>query len=338
MRSPTPSVFIRGLGAYKPERRLTNEDLSRIVETSDEWIRSRSGICERRVAAPGETTADLGAAAAEAALRDAGVARDEIDLVIVATASAESTVPSTACLLQRKLGLRANIPAFDISAACSGFLYLLQIANHMLRAGDYRNALVVASEKLSRIVDWQDRATCVLFGDGAGAAVVSKCDVPHVGILGNVLGADGSKGDLLAVAPRQEPPPAPVEGLPVGTHKIVMNGKEVFKNAVRVMSQACREVLAKCSVGIDQVALIIPHQANVRIIEAIVDELGVERGRVKVNLERYGNTSAASIPIALEEACREGLVKEGEYILLVAFGGGFTWAATLLKWFQPRTI
>ncbi|MDR2512980.1 MAG: ketoacyl-ACP synthase III [Puniceicoccales bacterium] len=337
MRSPTPSVFIQGIGAYKPERRLTNDDLSRIVDTSDEWIRTRSGIRERRIAALGESNADLGAAAAAAAIQDAGISREDIDLLIVATVSAEGPVPSTACQIQQKLGLRSGIPAFDIAAACSGFVYLLQIASHMLRAGDYRSALIVATEKLSGITDWQDRATCVLFGDGAGAAVVAKCDEPYVGILGNVLGADGTRGDLLTVSPRTGPKPASVADLPVGTHVIGMNGREIFRNAVRVMSQACRGVLEKCNVPASRLSLIIPHQANLRIIDAIASDLELPLQCFKLNLERVGNTSAASIPLALEEAYREGQIKVGDYILLVAFGGGFTWGATLIKWYQPKT-
>ena len=258
-------------------------------------------------------------------------------MLIVATVSAEGSVPSTACQIQQKLGLRPGIPAFDITAACSGFIYLLQIASHMLRAGEYKNALIVATEKLSGITDWQDRTTCVLFGDGAGAAVVAKCDVPYVGILGNVLGADGTRGDLLTVSPRTGPRPPSVENLPVGTHIIGMNGREIFRNAVRVMSQACRSVLEKCNVQASQLSLIIPHQANLRIIDAIASELELPLQRFKLNLDRVGNTSAASIPLALEEAYREDLVKNGDYILLVAFGGGFTWGATLIKWYQPET-
>jgi 3-oxoacyl-[acyl-carrier-protein] synthase-3 len=308
------------------------------VETTDEWIVSRSGIRERRVAAPGESCADLAIAAAAAAIEDAKIAREDIDLLIVATVSAESPVPSTACRVQQKLGLRTGIAAFDIAAACSGFIYLLQIANHMLRAGDYKHALIVASERLSSIVDWEDRTTCVLFGDGAGAAVVSKCDKPYVGILGNVLGADGNKGDLLAVNPRVGPKPASKAELPVGTHTVSMNGKEIFKNAIRVMSQACRSVLEKCNVTPDQLSLIVPHQANLRIIDAIASELGLPLELFKVNLDRYGNTSAASIPIALTEAYLEGRVRDGDLILLVAFGGGFTWGATLIRWHKDGSV
>ena len=332
MRSPIPSVFIQGLGAYAPARRLTNEDLSHIVETTDEWIVSRSGIRERRVAAPGESCADLATAAALAAIEDAKIAREDIDLVIVATVSSESPVPSTACRVQQKLGLRPGIAAFDIVAACSGFIYLLQVANHMLRAGDYKHALIIAAERLSSIVDWEDRTTCVLFGDGAGAAVISKCEKPYVGILGNVLGADGTKGDLLAVNPRTGPKPESKAELPVGTHTIFMSGREIFKNAVRVMSQACRGVLEKCGVTPAQLSLIVPHQANLRIIDAIAEDLELPKELFKVNLDRYGNTSAASIPIALTEAYHEGRVKDGDLVLLVAFGGGFTWGATLIQW------
>lgn len=335
MRSPTPSVFLLGLGAYVPERRLTNDDLSQIVDTSDEWIRTRSGIAERRIAGPEEFASDMGTRAAERAIAQAGIDKADIDLVIVATITPDTPIPSTACHIQRKLGLRTDIPAFDITAACSGFIYLLQIANHMLRAGNYQNALIIATEKLSSVVDWQDRTTCVLFGDGAGAAVVSKCDTPYVGILGNVLGADGTKGDMLACRLRAEPAPTNSAGLPIGTHTVTMNGKEVFKNAVRVMSQSCRAVLEKCKVSTDELSLIIPHQANFRIIDAIADELKVDKSKVMMNLEKYGNTSAASIPIALEQAFTEGRIKNGDKILLVAFGGGLTWGATLLQWHQP---
>ena len=335
MRSPTPSVFLLGLGAYVPERRLTNDDLSQIVDTSDEWIRTRSGIAERRIAGPEENASDMGVRAAERAIAQAGIDKSGIDLIIVATTTPDTPIPSTACHIQRKLGLRTDIPAFDITAACSGFIYLLQIANHMLRAGNYENALIIAAEKISSIVDWQDRTTCVLFGDGAGAAVVSKCDIPYVGILGNVLGADGTKGDMLSCRLRTEPAPANSAGLPAGTHTVTMNGKEVFKNAVRVMSQSCRAVLGKCGVSTDELSLIIPHQANFRIIDAIAEDLKVDKSKVMMNLERYGNTSAASIPIALEQAHAEGRIKNGDKILLVAFGGGLTWGATLLHWYQP---
>jgi 3-oxoacyl-[acyl-carrier-protein] synthase-3 len=338
MTSPAPSVYIKSLGAYAPERKLTNRDLARIVSTTDEWITTRTGIRERRIAAPGETNADLAAKAAAVALENARISASEIDLLIVATASAEGPVPSIACRVHHKLGLRPEIPSFDIAAACSGFLYLLQIGTQMLRAGEYRNALVIASEKLSGITDWQDRSTCVLFGDGAGAAVLSKDASGGASILGTVLGSDGSKGDLLSVNPRTAPKPDSVEGLPVGTHTISMNGREIFKNAVRVMSQACRDVLKKCDISPSQLALIIPHQANVRIIDAIAEDLEIAPDRFKVNLDRYGNTSAASIPIALDEALREGRVKEDDILLLAAFGGGFTWGATLLKWNQPKTL
>jgi 3-oxoacyl-[acyl-carrier-protein] synthase-3 len=325
-------VYVQGLGSYAPSRILANEELASIVDTSDEWIITRSGIRERHIAAPDETGADMAAKAAQAALADAHISPEDIDLLIVATVSDDTPVPSVACRVHSKIGLKSGVPAFDITAACSGFIYLLQIANHMLRAGDYRRALVIATEKLSRITDWTDRSTCVLFGDAAGAAVLAKCDIPHAGILGNVLGADGTKGDLLAVNPRNAPAPVFPAALPSGTHTIAMNGREVFKNAVRVMSQACRSVLAKCATDPAQLALIIPHQANIRIIEAISDELKIPLSRFKINLDRYGNTSAASIPLALDEAYRAGEIKEGDLVLLVAFGGGFTWGASLIRW------
>jgi 3-oxoacyl-[acyl-carrier-protein] synthase-3 len=328
-------VFIRGIGSYAPDRILSNNELSTIVETSDEWIFTRSGIRERHVAAPEETCADIAAQAARKAIENAGLQPADIDLVIAATVSSESPVPSVACRVQHALGIPAGTPAFDIAAACSGFVYLLQIASHMMRAGDYKNVLIVAAERLSGTVDWSDRTTCVLFGDGGGAAVLNKCDIPSVGILGNVLGGDGSKGNLLSVRPRPSPPPPPAGGLPTGTHVISMSGKEIFRNAVRVMSQACRSVLEKCGISAEEIALIVPHQANIRIIEAIAGELKLPLDRFKINLERYGNTSAASIPLALDEAWREGRVRHGDLLLLVAFGGGFTWGATLVRWHAP---
>lgn len=331
MRTPTPSVYIRGIGVYTPERRLTNEELAKTVDTTDEWIRTRSGIGERRIAAEGENPSDMGVKAAEVALARAGVSKSEIDLVICATMTPDMPFPSTACLIAAKLGLK-DVPAFDISAACSGFIYLLQVGNHMLRAGEYRNILIVGSEKLSSVVDWQDRGTCVLFGDAAGAAVLSKCDVPYVGIMGNVLGSDGSNPELLYCPAGGAAKPASAETVANREHYLRMNGKEIFKLASRVMAGSCEKVLAKCGVTSDQVACFIPHQANIRIIEAVAKQLGIGMDRFPLNLDRYGNTSAASIPLALEEAWREGRFKKGDYILLVAFGAGLTWGSTLIKW------
>lgn len=335
MRTPTPSVYIRGLGVYTPERRLTNEELAKQVDTTDEWIRTRSGISERRIAAEGENPSDMGVNAALVAIERAGIRKDEIDLIICATMTPDMTFPSTACLIGAKLGL-AGVPAFDITAACSGFIYLLQVGNHMLRAGEYRNILIVGTEKLSSVVDWQDRGTCVLFGDAAGAAVLSKCDVPYVGILGNVLGADGSNPELLYCPAGGAAKPASAETVANREHYLRMNGKEIFKQASRVMAASCEKVLEKCGVTSDQVTCFVPHQANIRIIEAVAKQLGIGMDRFPLNLDRYGNTSAASIPLALEEAWREGRFKNGDYVLLVAFGAGLTWGATLIKWHDAK--
>jgi 3-oxoacyl-[acyl-carrier-protein] synthase III len=331
MRTPTPSVYIRGLGVYTPERRLTNEELAKQVDTTDEWIRTRSGISERRIAADGENPSDMGVNAALVAIERAGIRKDEIDLIICATMTPDMAFPSTACLIGAKLGLN-GVPAFDITAACSGFIYLLQVGNHMLRAGEYRNILIVGTEKLSSIVDWQDRGTCVLFGDAAGAAVLSKCDEPYVGILGNVLGADGSNPELLYCPAGGAAKPASAETVANREHYLRMNGKEIFKLAARVMAASCEKVLEKCGVTSDQVTCFVPHQANIRIIEAVAKQLGIGMDRFPLNLDRYGNTSAASIPLALEEAWRAGRFKKGDYVLLVAFGAGLTWGATLIKW------
>lgn len=335
MRTPTPSVYIRGLGVYTPERRLTNEELAKQVDTTDEWIRTRSGIGERRIAADGENPSDMGVKAAEIAIARAGLVKEDIDLVICATMTPDMPFPSTACLIAAKLGLR-EVPAFDITAACSGFIYLLQVANHMLRAGEYRNVLIVGAEKLSSFIDWRDRGTCVLFGDAAGAAVLSKTDEPYVGILGNILGADGSNPELLYCPAGGAARPASAETVANREHFLHMNGKEVFKLATRVMAGSCEKVLAKCGVSVDQVKCVIPHQANARIIESVAKQLGVGMDRIPMNLDRYGNTSAASIPLAMEEAFREGRFRHGDYVLLVAFGAGLTWGATLIKWHDLR--
>ena len=291
-------------------------------------------ISERRIAAEGENPSDMGVKAAEIAIARAGLCTADIDLVICATMTPDMPFPSTACLIAAKLGHR-EIPAFDIAAACSGFIYLLHVGDLMLRSGAYRNVLVVGTEKMSGILDWTDRGTCVLFGDGAGAAVLSKCDEPDVGILGDVIGADGSNPELLYCPAGGAAKPATALTVSNREHYLRMNGKEVFKLASRVMAASCEKVLAKCGVASDEVACFVPHQANIRIIEAVAKQLGVGMDRFPLNLDRYGNTSAASIPLALEEAWREGRFKSGDHVLLVAFGAGLTWGATLIKWHDP---
>lgn len=333
---PAPkSVIIRSVGVHTPERRVTNEELSRTVDTSDEWIRTRSGIGERRIAGPTENPSDMGAKAAAQAIGRAGVTPADIDLLVVATMTPDLPFPSTACLVQAKLGLRRDIPCFDVAAACSGFIYALQVAADMVRGGRYRRALVIGAEKLSSVVDWTDRSTCVLFGDAAGAAVIEACDTPGVGILANILGADGSNSELLWAPAGGSAKPASAETLAAREHYLRMNGKEVFKLAVRVMASSCEKVLAEAGVTSDQVACFIPHQANIRIIEGVAAQLGLGMDRFPLNLECFGNTSAASIPLALEQAWREGKVRHGDLVLMVAFGAGLTWGATLLRWHEP---
>ncbi|MCD8483941.1 MAG: ketoacyl-ACP synthase III [Verrucomicrobia bacterium] len=325
------SVIIKGVGSYAPPKVVTNDDLSKVVETSDEWIRTRTGIRERRIAADNETTSDMAAKAAQEAILNAGISPQDIDLVIVATVTPDMPFPNTACFVQAKLGLR-KVPAFDVEAACSGFLYALDVAEGMLRTGRYRNALVIGAEKLSSITNWQDRTTCVLFGDGAGAVVLSVVDEPGVGILNTMLGADGSETGILCVPGGGSASPSTVETIERSLHYIQMQGNQVFKIAVRVMCNSATEILNSTGYTADDVSLVIPHQANNRIIEALAQRLEIGLERFKINLDRYGNTSAASIPIALAEAHRNGRMKKGDLVLMVAFGGGLTWAASLIKW------
>jgi 3-oxoacyl-[acyl-carrier-protein] synthase-3 len=326
------SVIIAGVGSYAPEKVLTNADLSKIVDTSDEWIFSRSGIRERRIAAADEACSDLAVKAATAALADAKMKASEIDLLIVATASPDTPLPSTACYVQHKLGVPAHATCFDIAAACSGFLYALEIAYGQLLTNRYKRALIIGAEKLSSVTDWTDRTTCVLFGDAAGAAVLHKVDQPGIGILGSDLGADGEFADNLYISAGGSKRPADAQSVAERAHCIRMNGREVFKSAVRVMETVAREMMEQHNLTPDQINLVIPHQANIRIIESLASSLKVPMERVYVNLDRYGNTSSASIPLALDEARRAGRIKPGDLTLLVAFGAGLTYGATLIRW------
>ncbi len=330
-QAPGQSVIISGIGSYTPERVLTNEDLSHIVDTSDEWIRARTGIRERRIAAENESTSDMAAKAAARALENAGLKAEDIDLVIVGTVTPDMPFPNTACFVQAKLGMR-KVAAFDIEAACSGFIYVMDIARALMKQHGHRHVLVIGAEKLSSITNWEDRTTCVLFGDGAGAVVLSQTDIPGVGILDTLTGADGSATNILCVPGGGSASPSTVETIERSLHYIHMQGREVFKHAVRVMCQSAVEIIERAGISADQIGLVIPHQANHRIIEALSQRLGVGLERFVVNLDRYGNTSAASIPIALAEASEQGRLVPGQYVLMVAFGGGLTWAATLLKW------
>lgn len=323
---------IVGWGMYVPDKVLTNHDLARIVDTSDEWIRTRTGIRERRIVSrPEETTATLAARAAQAALDRAGLPATAVDMIIVATSSPEHLFPATACVVQDLIGA-VNAGAYDLSAACSGFVYALAMAHGLIVSEQADTVLVIGSETLSRLVNWRDRNTCVLFGDGAGAVVLRASDVPG-GVLATVLGADGSGAYLLSLPAGGSRKPPSLETVRNGEHYIHMDGKAVFRFATRIMAEATREVVAKAGLTLDDIALIIPHQANIRIIESsVVKQLKFPWERVFVNLDRYGNTSTASIPIALTEAVAAGKIKPGDYIVLVGFGAGLTWAAAVIQW------
>ena len=325
------SVVIQGIGTYLPEKRLTNEDLAKIVDTSDEWILTRTGISERRIAADDESTIDLAENAARAAMGNAGVTAYEIDLIIVATITPTMPFPATACLLQARLGMR-QIMAFDLEAACSGFTYALETADALLKTGRYKKALIVGAEKISSILDWSDRTTSVLFGDGAGAAVLSISDNPEVGILDSIARSDGSDPTLLQQPAGGSAQPASLATVEAGSHFLKMRGRDLFKVVVRVVNQLCRDILERNGITAEQIKLIVPHQANVRMIESMAKHLEVSADKFYVNLDRFGNTSAASVPIALEEAVNTGRIQSGDYVLLVAFGAGLTWSASLIKW------
>ena len=326
---PATSTVILGTGSYAPSRVMTNDDLSRVVETSDEWIRTRTGIRERRIAAPAEKASDLGAEASRRALADAGLTAADIDLLVVATFTPDQPLPSCASLLQTKLGIPTRAACFDVNAACTGFLYALDAASAMIASGRYRRALVVGTEKLSDVVDWEDRTTCVLFGDGAGAAVIGASGEPGRGLLGSLLGCDGTGADLLCIPGGPRDPASPPGAR---SDRLQMKGREVFKLAVRCMDESARDILEQQGVRADQISLVIPHQANQRIIDAIAEYLELPAERFFVNVDRFGNTSAASIPIALDEARRAGRIKRGDLVLLVAFGAGLTYGSALLRW------
>jgi 3-oxoacyl-[acyl-carrier-protein] synthase III len=321
---------IAGVGSYVPSRVLTNADLEKMVSTTDEWITSRTGIKERRLAAKDEVTSDLAAKAAERALANAGVKPEQIDLIIVATITPDMPFPSTACLVQRRIGAY-RAAAFDLEAACSGFIYALEIAQQFIMSRTYDTVLVIGAEKLSSIVDWEDRNTCVLFGDGAGAAVLQNRPNSH-GLLTAVMGADGNKSDHLFMPGGGSRCPATAESVSTRMHYLRMEGKETFKSAVQAMQTAAEEALKRCEVDISRIKCVIPHQANRRIIDAVGDRLGAKPEQLFVNLHKYGNTSAASVAIALDEAVSSGRVQPGDLILLVVFGAGLTWGAALIEW------
>lgn len=323
-------VGIIGTGKYVPERVLTNRDLEQMVDTNDEWIVTRTGIRERRLAAAEQASSDLAYEASLQALASAGIRAEELDLIIVATITPDMAFPSTACILQEKLGAK-KAAAFDLSAACSGFIYGLANASNFIATGTYKHALVVGAECLSKITDYTDRNTCVLFGDGAGAVVLGA--VPEGrGFRSFELGADGSGGELLKVEGGGSRCPASPESLEGKRHFIYMAGSEVFKFAVRVMGSAAEEALRKAGIDKSEIDLLVPHQANIRIIQSALQKLHLSEDKAMINLDRYGNVSAASIPLALAEAVESGRVEEGDKLLLVGFGGGLTWGASVLVW------
>jgi 3-oxoacyl-[acyl-carrier-protein] synthase-3 len=312
-----------GTGSYLPQKVLTNQQLERLVDTSDEWVLARTGIRQRHVAADDQNASDLALAASRKAIEASGIPVQDIELIIVATTTPDMIFPSTACLLQAKLGVK-GCPAFDVQAVCSGFVYGLATANQFIRSGLYRNALVVGTEVYSRIVDWSDRSTCVLFGDGAGAVVLTGDSAP--GILSSHLHADGSYAEMLSV-------PGTVSGGEVsGRPLLKMAGNAVFKFAVRILGEVAEEALAANHMDRSQIDWLVPHQANIRIIQATARKLGLSMEKVVTTVDRHANTSAASIPLALDEAVRDGRIRAGQHVLLAAVGGGFTWGSVLIRW------
>ncbi len=323
------SIGIIGLGTEVPKKTLSNYDLEKIVETSDEWIKSRSGISSRHIIGEDENVSDIAAAAGLKAVANAGLEPDDIDMIIMTTGSPELIWPSTACLAQAKMGMK-NQPAFDLQAACSGFSYGLSMARQLMAADEYRHILLIGAEAMTRFLDWSDRSTCVLFGDAAAAAVIGPVDEGY-GLLADYMGADGRGAGMLKI---------PVGGsgmscsraAPASAQKIVMNGREVFKFAVRIIPECVQTVIAKAGLKLDEIDFLIPHQANTRITEKAIEKLGLAKEKGVNNIENYGNTGAASIPLALAEAYASGRFKQGDIIVLVAFGAGLTWGANVIRW------
>jgi 3-oxoacyl-[acyl-carrier-protein] synthase-3 len=322
-------VSITGLGCHVPERVLTNDELSKLVDTSDEWIVERTGIRERRIAAPEEAMSDIAMPAAEQALEAAGVRAEDVDLLIVATVTPDMAFPSTGAILADRLGAK-DAAAYDLSAGCTGFMYAIAQAHGMVAAGLAKKALVVGGDVLSKLMNWNDRTTCVLFGDGAGAVVLER--VEHGGFLGFELGADGGGGKDLSLPAGGSRLPSTAETIANGAHFVHMNGREVFKFATRVLVSSAEALLAECNATVDDVDVYVPHQANVRIIDHATKKLGVDPKRVVVNVDRYGNTSSGSIPLALADAQEDGRLREGELVLMTGMGAGLTWGSGLLEW------
>ena len=325
-----PRSRIISTGSYLPEKVLTNFDLEKMVDTSDEWIMERTGIRERRIAGEGQAASDLAYEASKAAIDSAGLKAEDIDLIIVATVTGDMPFPSTACILQNKLGAK-NAFGFDINAACSGFLYGLYIADSFIKSGMHKRVLVIGTEVLSKITDWNDRTTCVIFGDGAGVVILESTDEDR-GIVSMHINSDGSMWELLHMPGGGSRNPASIDSVEKGLHYIKMKGNDTFKVAVRVLEDLVIKTLDENKLEPSQLSLLIPHQANLRIIQATADRLNLSMDKIVINIDRFGNTSAASIPIALDEVVRAGRIRDGDYILLEAFGGGLTWGSALIKW------
>ena len=324
------TVSIIGTGSYVPEKILTNEDLSRMVDTSDEWITTRTGIKQRRVAAKDENTSDMATRAALNAIEQAKISPKEINLILVATATPDMLFPATACFVQKKIGA-TNAACLDISAACAGFLFGVEIAQQFITSHTYDTVLVIGADKLTSITNWTDRNTCVLFGDGAGAAILRHRGGSH-GVISTHIGSDVQYSDILFVPGGGSRCPITRDNVDLNLQTIHMTGKEVYKQAVTAMLSAAKKALEQAGLSIHDIACVIPHQANLRIIEAIADRLGIPLEKFYVNLDRYGNTSAAAVAIALDEANRSGRIKPGDYVLMVVFGGGLTWAGSVIEW------
>jgi 3-oxoacyl-[acyl-carrier-protein] synthase-3 len=329
--SPSIPVRIAGTGSYVPEKILTNAELADRVDTSDEWIVTRTGIKQRHIAADDEFTSHMATHAARRALEQAGIAPEDLELIIVATITPDTLTPATACYVQQNLGAVGAV-AFDISAACSGFLYAMKISKRLISDGAFKNALIIGAEKLSAFVNWEDRSTCVLFGDGAGAAVLTRAEPGQGEILATEMGSDGRLTHLLNIPGGGSACPITTQNAGEHLATLAMLGKEVFKHAVNRMKEAAEKVIERSGLKPEDIACVIPHQANLRIIDAIADRLAVPNDRVFVNLDKYGNTSAAAVAIALDEANRTGAFKRGDHIVLVVFGAGLTWAAAAVRW------
>jgi len=324
-------VAIAGTGSYLPERVMTNKDLESIVDTTDEWITTRTGIKSRHIAADGQNTSDLATEAAKNALENAGIEAADIDLIIVGTITPDTLTPATACYVQHNIGATSAL-AFDVSAACSGFLYAMEIAQRMISDGAFKNALIIGAEKLSAFTNWSDRNTCVLFGDGAGAAVLTRGSEDTGRILATKVGTDGSQSSILNIPGGGSACPTTIDNADQKLASLAMQGREVFKQAVNAMKRSSEAVIEDAGLTADNIKLVIPHQANLRIIDAIADRLTIPNEKVFVNLHKYGNTSAAAVAIALDEAHREGKFERGDNIILVGFGAGLTWAAVAIEW------